>query len=50
MRCEGHRCAALVGEVGIATACAVYEVRPEVCRACLPGDDECRTARSRFGL
>jgi uncharacterized protein len=50
MRCEGDRCAALVGQVGVTTACAVYAVRPDVCRACLPGDDECRKARSRFNL
>ena len=42
--------AALVGEVGIATACSVYGVRPQVCRTCLPGDDECAMARQRFGL
>ncbi|MGA8698456.1 MAG: YkgJ family cysteine cluster protein, partial [Xanthobacteraceae bacterium] len=39
MRCNGNRCAALVGQVGISTACAIYVVRPDVCRACLPGDD-----------
>jgi hypothetical protein len=50
MRCEGDRCAALVGEVGEATSCAVYAVRPDVCRACVPGDDACRMARSRFQL
>jgi uncharacterized protein len=50
MRCEGDRCSALVGEVGVATACAVYTVRPDVCKACLPGDDECRKARIRFNL
>jgi Fe-S-cluster containining protein len=50
MRCEGDRCTALVGEIGIATACAVYAVRPEVCVACLPGDDECRKARRQFNL
>ena len=50
MRCEGDRCAALVGEVGVATACAVYAVRPEVCRACLPDDDACQMARRRFNL
>src|SRR5215467_14225976 len=48
MRCSGDRCAALVGEVGISTACAVYTVRPDVCRACLPGDDSCKMARQRF--
>ena len=50
MRCHGDRCAALVGEVGVSTSCAIYEVRPDVCRACEPGDDACRMARARFGL
>jgi Fe-S-cluster containining protein len=50
MRCNGDRCTALRGEVGVATACAVYAVRPEVCRTCLPGDDACTLARLRFGL
>jgi Fe-S-cluster containining protein len=50
MRCVGDRCAALEGRIGVATACAVYAVRPDVCRACLPGDDACRIARRRVGL
>jgi uncharacterized protein len=50
MRCSGDRCTALLGEVGISTACAVYAVRPDVCRACLPGDDSCKMARQRFNL
>jgi len=50
MRCEGERCAALRGRVGELTACAVYAVRPEVCRDCSPGDPECAMARRRFGL
>lgn len=50
MRCSGNRCIALRGEVGVATACAVYNVRPEVCKACLPGDDACQMARRRFHL
>ena len=50
MRCEGVRCAALVGEVGRFTACGIYEVRPEVCRACRPGDAECLMARRAVGL
>jgi uncharacterized protein len=50
MRCDGDRCSALTGEIGIATACAVYPVRPEVCRTCLPGDHACQIARRRFGL
>jgi Fe-S-cluster containining protein len=50
MRCEGDRCSALLGEIGKATACGIYAVRPEVCRVCLPGDPECLMARERFGL
>ena len=50
MRCEGDRCIALHGDIGVATACTIYAVRPEVCRACQPGDDSCRKARQRFGL
>ena len=50
MRCQGDRCMALSGEIGVATACTLYAVRPEVCRACLPGDDSCTLARARFGL
>ncbi len=50
MRCEGDRCSALVGDVGVATSCAVYAVRPDVCRACLPGDDACAIARRGFTL
>jgi len=50
MKCSGERCAALVGEVGVSTACAIYSIRPDVCRACEPGDDACLTARARFGL
>jgi uncharacterized protein len=50
MRCTGERCAALLGVVGKATACAIYALRPDVCRACLPGDPECLQARRHFGL
>jgi Fe-S-cluster containining protein len=50
MRCEGNRCSALIGEVGISTSCSVYAVRPDVCRDCLPGDPECLTARRRYNL
>ncbi|MDC7787186.1 YkgJ family cysteine cluster protein [Rhodoplanes sp. TEM] len=50
MRCEGDRCTALAGEVGKATACSVYAVRPLVCRECEPGDPECLIARARWGL
>jgi hypothetical protein len=50
MRCDGDRCAALHGKIGEHTACVIYDVRPEVCRTCLPGDPECAMARRRFGL
>ena len=50
MRCEGNRCVALQGEIGVATACRVYAVRPQVCRSCEPGDDSCTLARLRFML
>jgi Fe-S-cluster containining protein len=50
MRCDGDRCAALSGEVGVATACAIYAVRPDVCRTCMPGDLECTMARRRHRL
>lgn len=50
MRCDGNRCSALAGAVGVATSCAVYDVRPHVCRACVPGDEACGMARARFGL
>ena len=50
MRCAGNRCVALDGEIGVATACTIYAVRPEVCRACQPGDDSCMLARRHYGL
>ncbi len=50
MRCTGDRCAALIGVVGETTSCAIYALRPDVCRACSPGDAECLQARRHFGL
>jgi Fe-S-cluster containining protein len=50
MRCAGNRCTALTGKLGLETACAIYEVRPQVCRDCEPGDDICLLARRHFGL
>lgn len=50
MRCTGNRCAALTGEIGKRAACNIYAVRPQVCRACVPGDDACLMARERHGL
>jgi uncharacterized protein len=50
MRCDDNRCAALHGKVGVAVACTIYQIRPEVCRTCMPGDAECVMARNRYGL
>ena len=50
MRCEGARCSALTGEVGKHTACGIYDLRPDVCRACMPGGDDCLMARAAHGL
>jgi Fe-S-cluster containining protein len=50
MAWTGSRCAALAGEVGSATACTIYAIRPHVCRACEPGDDACTFARIRHGM
>jgi Fe-S-cluster containining protein len=50
MRCDGDRCTALKGKIGEATACVIYDVRPDVCRTCQPGDVECGMARRRYGL
>lgn len=50
MKCDGERCSALVGDVGVKTSCAVYTVRPDVCRTCQPGDAECQMARRHYNL
>ncbi len=50
MRCEGDRCCALVGKVGVATSCSIYALRPDVCRACQLGDEACTMARLRYGF
>lgn len=50
MRCENDRCLALAGEIGKHVACTIYAVRPEVCRACMPGDPECLMAREAHGI
>ncbi len=50
MRCEGNRCTALKGTIGKEASCSIYGLRPDVCRACMPGDAECLTARASFGM
>lgn len=44
------RCAALIGDVGKETRCAVYESRPSPCREVRPGDEKCARARAIHGL
>ena len=50
MRCDGVRCTALAGKVGESTSCGIYDIRPDVCRACVPGGDDCGMARQAHGL
>lgn len=50
MKFEDGRCSALLGVVGCSTSCSIYDVRPDVCRACMPGDDACAIARAAFGF
>jgi Fe-S-cluster containining protein len=44
------RCSALLGEVGIAAACRIYQQRPLPCREVAVGSDQCRRARARHHL
>jgi Fe-S-cluster containining protein len=44
------RCAALTGQIGVQTACAIYEWRPGPCREFEEGNDACTQARTRHGL
>ncbi len=44
------RCAALTGQVGVRTACAIYEWRPAPCHEFEPGSPACERARARHGL
>ncbi|HEY0833449.1 MAG TPA: YkgJ family cysteine cluster protein [Azospirillum sp.] len=50
MRCDGDRCAALIGTIGVEVQCRVYEDRPLVCMEFAAGSDACRAVRTRFGL
>ena len=50
MRCVDNRCLALAGEIGKTTRCSIYDVRPQVCRSCMPGDDACLMARAKHNL
>lgn len=50
MKCKGDRCSALAGTVAVSVHCTIYAERPDVCRACLPGDEACQMARAQFKL
>ena len=50
MRCNGNRCAALMGTLGDSVFCSVYENRPLVCREFTAGSDACHTVRAQLGL
>ena len=44
------RCAALTGQIGLKTACGIYEWRPGPCHELEAGSDACNQARRRHGL
>jgi uncharacterized protein len=44
------RCAALVGQIGVAVSCGIYEWRPNPCHELEAGSDACQRARARHGL
>ena len=46
---EGH-CVAFAGNVGQHARCAIYELRPNSCRAFEAGSDRCRAVRRVYGL
>ncbi|MBE0623270.1 MAG: YkgJ family cysteine cluster protein [Burkholderiales bacterium] len=50
MRCHANRCAAMVGEIGVATRCSVYADRPLVCREFQSGSEDCIMVRRSFDL
>lgn len=52
MRCDGDRCCALAGDIGVAVRCVIYEDRPTVCRGFEPAEriDDCNKVRAWHGL
>lgn len=44
------RCVALVGEIGVAVKCAIYDGRPSPCREFDTEHAACNRARQRCGL
>lgn len=50
MKTVGARCVALVGVVGLGTACGCYAARPLACRNFAPGSVLCLEAREAAGI
>lgn len=51
MKCNGDRCVALIGDIGVKVSCVVYQNRPSVCQEFPHGDvNNCNTVRRRFKL
>lgn len=46
---EGH-CIAFAGRVGQSASCAIYELRPNSCRAFEAGSDRCHAVRRVYGI
>lgn len=44
------RCAALLGEIGVAVTCSIYGARPSPCREFDTSHEACARARTRHGL
>jgi Fe-S-cluster containining protein len=44
------RCHALLGKIGEAVSCDIYDQRPSPCREVRPGDEKCGAARARHGM
>jgi len=47
---ENCRCIALRGKLGESVRCAIYDLRPEVCRKFKKGSGLCHEARRQAGL
>ncbi len=52
MKCDGDRCVALTGEIGVSVSCSVYAERPAVCREFDPAEraKDCNIVRAWHGL
>ena len=47
---EDGRCVALQGALGQSVHCAIYDLRPAVCRRVQPYSEECLNARRERGI